>query len=66
MLKTVGNVVLVSLFAVLCTVYAANLKDSCPLPPELKSNYDYDWSLKSTEWSNTEAESAFLQLVISW
>jgi hypothetical protein len=51
---------------IICTLNAATVKDSCPIPSQLKSNYDFNWKTKSNEWSNPDVKPDFLQLVLSW
>ncbi|CAF0765922.1 unnamed protein product [Rotaria sordida] len=38
----------------------------CPLPSSLKPNYDFNWKSKSNEWSNTQAETSYIMLALSW
>lgn len=45
---------------------AASIGDQCPLPTQLKRNYDFNWQTKPNEWNNTQSVPAFLQLVLSW
>ena len=45
---------------------ASIIHDRCPLPSQLQSKYDYDWQSKPYEWSNRNAKTASLQLVLSW
>ncbi|CAF4159057.1 unnamed protein product, partial [Adineta steineri] len=39
---------------------------SCPLPPKLKNNYDYDWKSRNNEWVNTKSKTDYLLLSLSW
>ncbi len=62
-------VVIPCLFAFL-TIFGlldvASVKDWCPLPSQLKSNYDFDWTSNSHKCNNTNAKPSFFQLVLSW
>jgi hypothetical protein len=62
----VVTVWLLAFMAIICRFDAASVKESCPIPSQLKTNYDFDWKTKSHEWSNTNAKPEFLQLVLSW
>ncbi|CAF3357394.1 unnamed protein product [Rotaria sp. Silwood2] len=52
--------------AMWCRVDAGPVNNSCPLPPNMESNYDFDWKSKPHEWSNTDAKTTSLQLALSW
>ena len=39
---------------------------SCPLPPQLKDNYDYDWESRNHEWINVESRTDYFVLSLSW
>ncbi|CAF4448765.1 unnamed protein product [Rotaria socialis] len=47
-------------------VNAAAIPNSCPLPPQLKAKYDFNWKLKNGEKQNLIAKVAYLKLVLSW
>ncbi|CAF0913157.1 unnamed protein product [Adineta ricciae] len=67
MVSTMMSVIGLLVFMTVCSrLDAASIKDRCPLPSNLKNNYDYDWKSKSHEWQNTKAMPTFLQLVLSW
>ncbi|CAF1051641.1 unnamed protein product [Rotaria sordida] len=62
----IAVVCLLAFMAICCTVDAAPVNSSCPLPPKLGSTYDYDWKSKPHEWSNPNVKTASLQLALSW
>ncbi|CAF0763627.1 unnamed protein product [Adineta steineri] len=66
----VGNALttlwLFAFMAIFCAFDAAVIKDRCPIPSQLKYNYDFNWKSRSSEWNNTNAQPASLQLVLSW
>ncbi|UJR11284.1 hypothetical protein I4U23_015466 [Adineta vaga] len=40
--------------------------ESCPLPSQLKPQFDFNWKSKSGEWANLAAKTDYIMLALSW